>query len=106
MAFAGIWERWRVPDGAVLPRFLAGASPGDAVETFAILTTEANAAMAPVHRRMPAILAPESFGPWLDGQPVTLGPASDVELSLRPVGAWVNNPAHDDARCPEPPAPI
>ena len=102
MAFAGIWERWRVPEGAALPRFLAGASPGEAVETFAILTTEANAAMAPVHHRMPAILAPESFAPWLDGRPVPLGPASDVELTLRPVGTWVNNPAHDDARCVEP----
>lgn len=101
MAFAGIWERWRVPEGEPLPRFLAGAAPGEAVETFAILTTEASAAMARIHHRMPAILSPESFDPWLDGQLVPLGPATTVELSLRPVSTWVNNPAHDDPRCVE-----
>ncbi len=102
MAFAGIWERWRVPEGELLPRFLAGAAPGDTLEPFAILTTEASAAMAPIHHRMPAILPAESFGPWLDGESVPLGPATGVELSLRPVSTWVNNPANDDPRCVEP----
>ena len=105
MAFAGLWERWRVPDNAALPGFLAGAAPGDLVDTCAILTTAASEAVAPVHHRMPAILAPEAFGPWLGGRPVPLEPASEVELTLRPVGTRVNSPAHDDPRCVEPAEP-
>ncbi len=105
MAFAGLWERWRVPEEEDLPRFLAGAAPGDCLETCAILTTAASAAVSPVHHRMPVIVPPEAFGAWLDGQTVPLGPASSVELQLQPVGTWVNNPAHDDPRCIEPPEP-
>lgn len=106
MAFAGLWERWRVPEAGVLPRFLAGAAPGDAVETCAILTAAATAAVAPVHHRMPLIVPPASFGPWLDGRAVPLEPPPDIELTLRPVGTRVNNPAHDDPRCIEPLSPI
>ena len=101
MAFAGLWERWRVPEAGALPKFLAGAAPGDAVETCAILTTAASAAVAAVHHRMPVIVPPSSFGPWLDGHDIPLKPASDIELTLQPVGAWVNSPAHDDPRCVE-----
>ena len=31
--FAGLWERWRVPQGAVLRGWLAERRSGDAVET-------------------------------------------------------------------------
>ena len=103
MAFAGLRECWRVPEDAALPPSVAAAAPGETLETCAILTTAACAAMAPVHHRMPAVLPPEAFGPWLEGQDVPLGPASDVELTLRPVGRWVNNPAHEGPRCVEPP---
>ena len=106
MAFAGLWERWRVPEDAELPRSLAGLPPGEAVETCAILTTAASPAIVPVHHRMPAMLPPDAFGPWLDGGAVPLRPAADVELALRPVGTWVNNPAHDDPRCVEPLEPV
>jgi putative SOS response-associated peptidase YedK len=40
MAFAGLREGWRSPDGEV-------------VRTFAIITTAANAEMAALHDRMP-----------------------------------------------------
>ena len=65
MAFAGLWERWTVPDRTKLPRSLADRAPGDAVESCTILTTSANGTLAPVHHRMPVILPPDAFDPWL-----------------------------------------
>lgn len=52
LALAGLWE-WH-------PGF--GDGP---VESFTILTTEPNKAMAEIHNRMPVILAPEDYGLWL-----------------------------------------
>lgn len=49
---AGLLEHWRGPDGEVA--------------TFAILTTAANALMAPIHDRMPVIVQPEDYAAWLD----------------------------------------
>ena len=51
-AFAGIWDSWRRPGG-------------DCVNSFAILTTEANQLMEPIHDRMPVMLEKESFAKWL-----------------------------------------
>jgi putative SOS response-associated peptidase YedK len=53
LAFAGLWDAWKAPDGSVL-------------ESFSIVTTEANALMAPVHNRMPVILAPGDYDRWMD----------------------------------------
>ena len=101
MAFAGLWERWRVPDAIALPRSLAELAPGETVETCTILTTAANETVAPIHERMPAVLPPESFDAWLGGQAVALGPCPAHEMTVRAVGTWVNKPAHDDPRCIE-----
>src|ERR1035437_1670986 len=62
LAFAGLWDGWRGPDGTVL-------------RTFAIITTPANATMARVHDRMPAILEPGDWPAWLgeaEADPATL----------------------------------
>jgi putative SOS response-associated peptidase YedK len=53
IAFAGIWDRWRPKEG-------------EPVESFSIITTEANAAMAPVHDRMPVVLPRAAWALWLD----------------------------------------
>ena len=53
IAFAGLWESWLGADGSE-------------IDTMAILTVAANAALAEIHDRMPAILAPEDFDAWLD----------------------------------------
>lgn len=53
MVFAGIWDRWRSPEGEV-------------VESCAILTTAANTLVARLHDRMPVILPPEDWEVWLD----------------------------------------
>ena len=52
---AGLWDRWRSADGQSL-------------FTFTILTTRANELVAPIHDRMPVILASESAEIWLDRQ--------------------------------------
>ena len=53
IAFAGLWETWIGPNG-------------EEMETAAIVTTQANAAMAAVHHRAPVIVPPEQFDFWLD----------------------------------------
>ena len=53
LAFAALWER----------RCVRGSKP---VETCAILTTEANVVVRPVHDRIPVILTPGDFAAWLD----------------------------------------
>lgn len=101
MAFAGLWEQWRVREGIKLPRSLAELAPGETLETCTILTTAANETVAPVHERMPVILPPESFDAWLGGGAVELGPCPAREIVVRAVGTWVNNPSNDDPRCVE-----
>jgi putative SOS response-associated peptidase YedK len=51
-AFAGLWERWRNPDGSIL-------------RSFTIVTGPANALCRPIHDRMPVILPPEAWPLWL-----------------------------------------
>ena len=101
-AMAALWERWVVREDAVLKGSLAELAPGDALETFVILTTAANAAVAPVHHWMPVIVPPERFDPWLSGEDVVLDPYPPESMSLRPVSPFVNRPANDDPRCIEP----
>ena len=99
MAFAGLWERWWVPEGAMLRGSLSERRPGDAVETFTILTTEANATMRALHHRMPVILSPEEFEPWLTGENVRLGSVAEDLLVMHRVSRRVNNARDDDPEC-------
>ena len=103
--FAGLWERWTVPTGAALTGSLAERAPGDAVETCTILTTSANETVAPVHGRMPVILPPDSWDPWLAGEVMPLAPYPADAMTAHPVSTLVNRPANDDPRCVEPVAP-
>ena len=101
-AFAGLWESWEVREGTALTGPLADFGPGDALETCTILTTEANGTVAPVHPRMPVILPPEAFAPWLAGEAVPLAPYPAEAMTAHPVSTLVNKPANDDARCVAP----
>ncbi len=94
-AFAGLWDQWTGQDGTPL-------------ESCAILTTEPNACTALIHNRMPVIVHPEHYDPWLDPalRNVTrlvtfLKPYPADTMVATPVGHRVNNPRMDDARCLE-----
>lgn len=94
MLLAGLWESWTGgPDGPQQPP----------VETFTILTTSANSAVAPIHDRMPVVLEPEQAGKWLDRgagpEDVRrlLAPAADGVLAMHRVGTGVNSPRRNDA---------
>ena len=95
-AFAGLWESRRNPDGAKL-------------ETCAILTTEANPLIRPLHHRMPVILPPEHYEVWLSPEKVETGLLMSL-LSPRPaegmrfyeVSPQVNSPRNDNPTLIEP----
>jgi putative SOS response-associated peptidase YedK len=98
-AFAGLWESW--PGN--------GDDGGEAIETFTILTTEANRKLHPIHPRMPVILAPEAYQTWLDGRPETteralslLRPFAGEKMAFYRVSRRVNSPRNDDPDCLEP----
>jgi putative SOS response-associated peptidase YedK len=86
LAFAGIWEGWKSPDGETL-------------RTFAILTTAANKQMAVLHERMPVILEREDWAVWLgetEGDyPALLRPSAEGILRIWPVDKRVGNVRND-----------
>ncbi|MEO8084582.1 MAG: SOS response-associated peptidase [Ardenticatenales bacterium] len=90
IAFAGLWERWGKGD--------------EPLETFTILTTAANATLAPLHDRMPVILDPADYALWLDPtasdvalvEPL-LRAAPEGALTYYAVSRAVNRVGHDDA---------
>ena len=104
LAFAGLWERWSPPGAknGLLPD--GGEAERRAyIDSFTIVTTTANAALAPLHPRMPVILAAKDYGPWLDpaSEPTALlellKPAPDDLLRYFAVDRRVNNVRNDDA---------
>ena len=88
-ALAGLWESWRPANGAP-------------VETFTIVTTDANAQVARIHDRMPVILPMDAVDTWLTAPPEAalhlLAPyARPVEL--RAVGKYESNVNHEGPEC-------
>lgn len=49
-------------------------------EAFSVMTTQANAIVAPIHRRMPVVLRPEEIDQWLFGDYAALADRSDIPL--------------------------
>jgi len=88
MCLAGLWERW---DKSEQP-----------LETFTIITTEANEFIAPLHDRMPVVICAEDFDRWLDPQTrleelqSLLAPAPHDMLAAHKVGTRVNSPKFDE----------
>jgi putative SOS response-associated peptidase YedK len=98
-AMAGLWDRW-------------GSGPAG-LESFTILTTEADGWLAELHDRMPVLLPAASWEAWLTAEPVEpealvplLGPRSSEELEPVPVGDWVNRVGNEGPRCVERTEPV
>ena len=92
-AFAGLWDRWLPPGGEPL-------------ESCTIVTTTPNELLAEIHDRMPVILPPEAYGPWLDpahrdteGLQRLLQPFPASLMRAYPVSPRVNSPRNDDRGC-------
>ncbi len=92
LAFAGLWERWR--------------QAGETVESFTIITTDANAALLPIHERMPVVLDPPDFAAWLDAEDTPrdhalalLRPYAGDALAAYKISTHVNSPRNDDKNC-------
>lgn len=95
LAFAGLWERWKTPDGGEL-------------ESCTIIVTDANSFTQPIHDRMPVILAPGDWDAWLEaetkdaeGLQSLLKPYPSEEMVAWPVSTMVNSPKNDSAECVE-----
>lgn len=73
-ALAGLWEWWQDRESA------------EGVASYTIITCAANAAIAPLHDRMPVILREADYARWLDaaadGQPL-LAPFDPEALQLQ-----------------------
>ena len=91
IAFAGLTETW------------AGAD-GSEIDTAAILTVDANATVAAVHDRMPAVIAEADFAAWLDTARVR---AEDAAKLLRPApdDLFAAEPIERTPPPPKPPRP-
>ncbi|MEI6060345.1 MAG: SOS response-associated peptidase [Bacteroidota bacterium] len=88
-AMAGLWERWKSPEGII-------------ISSFNIITTKANSFMMPIHNRMPVILNPKDEHTWLAGKNQheilsLLRPCPPEEMDAYPVSKLVNSP-HNDSR--------
>lgn len=90
-AFAGLWERW------------TDKITNRPVDTYAILTSEANELVAPVQDRMPVILAPQNYERWLapagpERLPVDLlRPYSAIEMTAWKINVRVEDVRNDEA---------
>ncbi len=90
-AMAGLYSRWRSPEG-------------EERDTYTIITTAANSALAGLHERMPVILEPADWDRWLGSAPAELAELQDLLrpcpaelMSLREVSPRVNSPRIDEA---------
>jgi putative SOS response-associated peptidase YedK len=86
-SFAGLWEKWKGPDGNL-------------VNTFTIITIAANDFMKSIHERMPVILSPEDEKRWLNETDETgllsmLKPCPAEIMDAYPVSDLVNSPRNE-----------
>lgn len=92
-AFAGLWERWKDPNG-------------NWIGSCSILTTTPNVVASTVHDRMPVILEAENYDVWLDPGLRDVGELSEMLkpfdarwMRCFPVSTRVNHVNNDDAEC-------
>ncbi len=90
--FAGLWEEWTDKES------------GEITQTCAIITTEANEVLEPIHDRMPVILKEENYSEWLDEREKDtnhlekfLVPFPAEKMDSYPVSRDVNSPGNNSA---------
>ncbi len=95
-AFAGLWDQW----------FSHQEGP---VETFTIITTDANDALRDLHDRMPVILERAAIDAWLDPANTNanelqslLRPSPSALTNFYPVSTFVNKVANEGKECVAP----
>lgn len=94
--FAGLWTRWRDEEADAW------------LQSCTILTTSPNELVAPVHNRMPVIVAPKDHATWLssetslDALDGLLGPFPAEQMKSTAVSTRVNSVANDDEACLQP----
>jgi putative SOS response-associated peptidase YedK len=99
--FAGLWDRWK------------DLTTGEWLETFTIITTDANPVVAPMHNRMPVILERADYARWLSDDPAPLDllrPFPAERMTAWTVDKAVGNVRNDneqllEQREPPPPPP-
>ncbi len=69
VAFAGLMDTWSATDGSE-------------IDTGAVLTTQANAAISHIHHRMPVVIRPEHFTRWLDCRMQEPGDVADLLVPI------------------------
>jgi putative SOS response-associated peptidase YedK len=93
-----MWEQWTSKDDPNVPPLL----------TCCVITTDANESLHPIQDRMPLLIDEADVERWLN--PATssdeiqsfMVPRAADDLESFRVSHWVNNPAHQDARCATP----
>ena len=94
IAFAGLWDTW------------SDRASGGEIDSACIVTTAANATVAPIHDRMPVTIAAEDFETWLTGDPQAaarlIKPATPDAFTAVPVSTRVNKADNDDPGLIEP----
>ena len=86
LSIAGLWDEWTDPES------------GKAMKSCAMLITEPNNFVGKIHDRMPVLLEPDQFTPWLSGTAgkEILKPQSEDYLKAHQVSQRVNSSRADD----------
>jgi putative SOS response-associated peptidase YedK len=93
LAFAGLWDSWRTPEGRE-------------VDSCCILTCAANALLGQLHDRMPVVIEADAIRTWLAGSPALAAslavPAAPAVLKAHPVDRRVGNVRNNEPSLIEP----
>ena len=81
LTIAGLWDEWK------------DIETGEPLKSCTMIITNANELASKVHDRMPVLLSPDEFEPWLSGQAGTeiLNRAPELALQVWPVSRRVNS---------------
>ncbi len=97
-AFAGLWETWNEKD-----------DQDSIYKSCTVITTQASESIRDIHHRMPVILKPQIYEPWLDPDNQDVVELDNIlkneiitELLSYSVSKQVNSTRNNDSSCIEP----